>query len=685
MQNIRLKWKLLIMTLAVAVIPILFMAISMYFINYSTIEQEVLKGNDIFATVVKDKFNAYFEERLGDATVMSNIKAIKDYATDLKNNINDASTASYKETYKLVGVMADEYHFTDIFITNTEGIICLAAKQQSLVRSDLSERPYLKESLKGNQNWSEPFYSGYYKDNIIVLSTPIMKRNQVLGTVNILLSQEFIDDKIHNGIKELGKTADAYLLNAEGLFLTDTLMSEEKSALRKYNETEVVKVVSKAIEAGDMGYKDSIVYTNYLGKKVLGNVSLMQYGPIKAGMVIEVEQKEVFRGLIALKYITIVLVMVLVVVACTIAYFIGNSISKPMEFIVKRAEKIADLDVRLTEKTKHRDRKDEIGILYRAVGKIRRSFRGITEAIDDSAINLNQSAEELNKTTAETAASSDEIARVIDSIAEAANLQAEKTSIGLEKVGEMEKVLSDNHTYLESLNANTQEVNKIVDEGLKLIEGLADSARVSREATIETNDKIKETNVSASKIGEASKTIASIAEQTNLLALNAAIEAARAGEQGRGFAVVAEEIRTLAEQSAKSTAMIDGIVKELQDNANIAVNNMEELSFIIGEQDQGVQETRNKYHMIMESLDHTKKAVDTINLADETIQSQKEEIQTIISELSSVAHENAASAEESTATIEEQAATVVQVASAVNQLQGLADELRNRIANIQYK
>ena len=107
----------------------------------------------------------------------------------------------------------------------------------------------------------------------------------------------------------------------------------------------------------------------------------------------------------------------------------------------------------------------------------------------------------------------------------------------------------------------------VVNTAIEAINGLAHE--VTRSA-----DVIKRLENHSNDIDSILTTIKGIAEQTNLLALNAAIEAARAGEQGRGFAVVADEVRSLAVRTQESTAEIQGMVEQLQQAADEAVEVM---------------------------------------------------------------------------------------------------------------
>ncbi|OXY83621.1 methyl-accepting chemotaxis protein [Oceanimonas doudoroffii] len=112
------------------------------------------------------------------------------------------------------------------------------------------------------------------------------------------------------------------------------------------------------------------------------------------------------------------------------------------------------------------------------------------------------------------------------------------------------------------------------DQGKAVMLDTEESVRALSEQLGQSARHICQLEAESARINSILEVIRGIAEQTNLLALNAAIEAARAGEQGRGFAVVADEVRTLAQRTQVSTAEIDSLLADLNQQTRQAVDNM---------------------------------------------------------------------------------------------------------------
>ncbi|MDF2595774.1 MAG: methyl-accepting chemotaxis sensory transducer, partial [Clostridia bacterium] len=325
------------------------------------------------------------------------------------------------------------------------------------------------------------------------------------------------------------------------------------------------------------------------------------------------------------------------------------------------------------------NKKDEIGILAKALQSMTDNLKNIVNEISRSSEQVAAASEELTATTGQSASAAEEVSKTMESVAKRSLDQAQNTEIGSEQASVLGTIIEKDKLYMEELNETTQEVGKVVDEGLKEIQSLTHIAEESKQATEKVELEIIKTNKSASKIGTASNVIAAIAAQTNLLALNAAIEAARAGEAGRGFAVVAEEIRKLAEQSNQSTSTINEMVEELQNNSNTAVQIMESVAGILKEQEQSIAVSKDKYLMIASAIAEADKAVEQLNGSSEEMGKMKEDIIVSMENLSDAAKENAMSTQEASASMEEQAASIEEMSAASESLSELAQNLQDII------
>jgi methyl-accepting chemotaxis protein len=197
-----------------------------------------------------------------------------------------------------------------------------------------------------------------------------------------------------------------------------------------------------------------------------------------------------------------------------------------------------------------------------------------------------------------------------------------------------------------------------------------------KESISETVGIIGRLDEQISEIGVIVEVIDNIADQTNLLSLNAAIEAARAQEHGRGFSVVAEEVKKLAEESARSTSRIAGLVREIQKNTSAAVQATQRGT---EEVDAGAQAVRVAGDSLEKIYEYVKRAEALSRAVAETTREHlglMEQGITAMEEIRNIAEQNASSSEEIAAAAEEQSASMQELAATSQQLATLAEHLK---------
>jgi len=175
---------------------------------------------------------------------------------------------------------------------------------------------------------------------------------------------------------------------------------------------------------------------------------------------------------------------------------------------------------------------------------------------------------------------------------------------------------------LEETSASVQELSGTVrrnaedaSEVLQLATRVHGIAEAGGQRMREAVDSVQTIRHSAEQMNQIIGVIDGIAFQTNILALNAAVEAARAGEQGRGFAVVASEVRALAQRSAGAAQEIKALIVTSQEQVNLGVRAIDQVSGMLGEIVEGVGQVAGNVQSIASAAQHQSVALAEITQA----------------------------------------------------------------------
>lgn len=420
-------------------------------------------------------------------------------------------------------------------------------------------------------------YSGnvdgvFMEDNLLTAlkSDPEGKRESMSDTFSIL-----------GDVKIKGVDGSyAYMVSKNGLMMYHPTLEKIGADV----ENEAVKGLVARLSAGEKPEQigdGSVIYLFKGAKKYAG------YSFTKGGNIVLVtgDYDTVMKPITDLRRNILIIAGVALLVALVLFYFGVTLILKPLEDVVDIIDHTASFNFSHSDKGgKLVKRKDEIGIMARAVGGMRANLRGVVNQIQNASDLITSDINDLQNTTNDVNLMCTDNSATTEELAAA----MEETSATTEMISNSIVEMQQSAEQIESLTISGDALSKqVMDRAAELKTNTGAAARRTRsmyEDVKEKADQALEDSKSVNKINELTEAIMSISSQTSLLALNASIEAARAGEAGRGFAVVATEIGNLANQTSDTVENINDIVKEV-------IAAVENMAGCLGETNSFLEET----------------------------------------------------------------------------------------------
>lgn len=386
-----------------------------------------------------------------------------------------------------------------------------------------------------------------------------------------LMAQESEEETIANEkflsgiIIEHVPSAYAYLVDTDGTMLYHPVTEKVGKPVENRKISEVVE----QLKAGNKPANDVVLY-DYKGVAKYAAYALTADNKI---LVLSADQSDVL-GAYNSMYIAVFRVALISLIFCmAIGFLVSRAICKPIRMLTEVITQTAEFDFRSNPAAqKLRKKKDETGIMARAIHNMRKNLREMVANIENTSDQLTNNIGHLQEVTG-----------VVDGMCSENSATTQELAAGMQETAATTETING---HISTIKNGADEIVKMAEEGNTTSDEIMKRAQTLQQKTLtasektqkmyedvkDKSDKAIEESKAVEKINELTGTIMSISSQTSLLALNASIEAARAGEAGKGFAVVATEIGNLANQTSQAVADINNIVQEV----NVAVTNMSE-------------------------------------------------------------------------------------------------------------
>lgn len=376
--------------------------------------------------------------------------------------------------------------------------------------------------------------------------------------------------------------------------------------------------------------------------------------------------------------------LAIVFLACLLAlgvivYIISGQISKPLKNLMLIMERAKDGDLTVRSQEIGRENGNEIQQICVSFDHMMSGFNGMIAHIGEMTQQLAAASEELYASGEQVGEVADKVSISIENVASGAeeqSAQIEEVSKNINFLTDKLRVVGDRSiTMIQSAG----EVMNRIEQGNQSVDLSIEQIQQIERQTTEVAGVIKALGTRSEKVGSIVELINGIASQTNLLALNAAIEAARAGEAGRGFSVVADQIRKLAEESAHATDTIASLIKEIQDDIQRSVAEMERGKSSVENGVKLMEKTDHIFHQINDVANELKDLLQTVTTDTKEMAAYSQDVNRVFHGISQVSHDFAGISQDVASSTEEQVASTQEIISSSKQISEMAEQLAQAI------
>ncbi len=593
-------------------------------------------NGQIFITDVK------FDSTVVDLSALTVESLSKSYGTGYKDlaiaQFNGSPAISYNGTF--TGANAD-WQEASIEIPIDNYSPQNASKVSFELYLETTETPIVKVAAAFNEKYA-------FEANIETLASLFSSYSKLIAEgTNDAAKTEALQSKF----QELKENIALYSANEEAVNMAVTAFTEKEAALNQMLEMDKQILELKASN-------------NQLNAAMTEAIKQVRQS-------IETDTEASKNTMLTL-IIAVFVISVILIIALT--SFVASSVQKSIKGFKTTLHTIAEGNMTAKVKTGTKDEFDDFG---HSLNNMTAKLTDTLQAVISAARDMKQSGGNLEEMAQMTSDTSAQIELSISGISDGANEQAQDVEESTNRMSDLGELMDEMIANVTDLDNTSISMKNASEQAGEILSELNESNVKMTDSISKIAEQINTTNNSVQEIREAVSLISSIANQTNLLSLNASIEAARAGEAGRGFAVVASEIQGLAEQSNQSANIIYKVITNLANDFQKTMAVMEEVQVATAEQNEKLNETKNKFEIVGEGVSSSRNKTSTIKSSIEKCNNVRVEVNRLMLNLAAISEENAASTTETADSMQTLNTTIKELLKASEKLNVIAENLEN--------
>jgi signal transduction histidine kinase len=456
------KGRLLVFSLTISLVPIALITTIYYLNARNAAKKQTL---DMLAAVAESRRShilEFMEAKKGRATDFSSDGFILDSLEDLNARDLEADLAVKDLSHHLlVNKQSLDTWLVAIAVANKDGRVVVSTNETLIGKEvyELGQAVYALNTSNNKTRVGQPYYSPYLNTNCIPFIAPLTSRTgtTMLGTIINVYDLAALDSitTIRTG---LGETGEVYLVNRDGMALTELRFKETKP-LRLRIDT---MPVHKALKDGE---GMTAIYPDYRGVPVVGtSVVIPEYNWI---LLAEIDKAEAFAQLKYLGLVALIVGGVSAAVVASVGTLFTLSTARPILLLSDVVKRFAQ--GHLKERA-NIARRDEIGSLAESFNTMAKELARTIDKYVQAVEGLRKQQDRLNKLTSELSASNKELQAFCYSVSH--DLRAPLRGIdGFSKAMEedyTDKLDAQGKDYLRRIRVASQRMAQLIDDLLKL-------------------------------------------------------------------------------------------------------------------------------------------------------------------------------------------------------------------------